>query len=104
MTDNEIIKWLEEVSKKYPNGFQAEVLTLINRQKAEVERLQKEANLVSILFQDLQERTKDIKAEAYKEFAERLKKEVLSDRGYDILQSGTIDKVLNEMEGEKNDK
>ena len=48
----------------------------INRQKAEVERLQKEANLVSIQFQDIQERIKDIKAETYKEFAQKIKQEI----------------------------
>ena len=48
-------------------------LDLIKRQKIEIERLQKEVNLVSIQFQDLQERINDIKAEAYKEFAERIK-------------------------------
>ena len=31
-------------------------LDIINRQKAEIERLQKEVNLVSIQFQDVQER------------------------------------------------
>ena len=44
---------------------------------------------------------KQIKNEAYKEFAERLKKETLSDRGYDILQQGTIDNLLKEMVGER---
>ena len=44
---------------------------------------------------------KQIKNEAYKEFAERLKKETLSDRGYDILQQGTIDNLLKEMVGEE---
>ena len=57
-------------------------LDLINRQKAEIERLQKEVNLVSIQFQDLQERTNEVKAEAYKEFAERLKNKIISDTAY----------------------
>ena len=48
-------------------------LELINRQRAEIERLQKEVNLVTILYQDVQERTEEVKVEAYKEFAERLK-------------------------------
>lgn len=77
-------------------------LDLINRQKVEVERLQKEANLVSIQFQDVQERVeeyrlkienlqnvisnqqieisvkieKQIKSEAYKEFAKEVKEEI----------------------------
>ena len=49
-------------------------LDLINRQNAEIKRLQKEVNLVSIQFQDLQERTDEVKLEAYKEFVERLKR------------------------------
>ena len=79
-------------------------LDLIKRQKAEIERLQKEVNLVSILFQDVQERAeeyklkienlqnvisnqqieisakieKQIKSEAYKEFTEKLKEEFLN--------------------------
>lgn len=53
-------------------------LELINRQKAEIKRLQKEVNLVTILYQDVQERTEEVKVEAYKEFAERLKKKIIN--------------------------
>ena len=78
----------------------------INRQKAEIERLQKEANLVSIQFQDLQERTDEIKAEAYKEFAERLKeKSFKTIRNYgltkDVVEVCDIDNLVKEMVGEK---
>lgn len=52
-------------------------LELINRQKSEIERLQKEVNLVSIQFQDLQERIDEVKIDAYKEFAKRLESYVL---------------------------
>lgn len=41
-----------------------------------------------------------IRAEAVKEFAERLKKECIIDRGYEILQEGTIDDFLKEMAGD----
>ena len=76
-------------------------LDLINRQKAEVERLQKEANLVSIQFQDLQERTDEIKAEAYKEFAERLKeKSFKTIRNYgltkDVVEVCDIDNLVTQ--------
>ena len=54
----------------------------ITRQQTEIERLQKEVNLVSIQFQDLQEETDEIRAKAYKEFAERLKNEIISDTAY----------------------
>lgn len=77
----------------------------INRQKVEVERLQKEANLVSILFQDLQERINDIKAEAYKEFAKRMSECCVSnnDLSADAHLSVTTDIncILKEMVGEE---
>ena len=41
-----------------------------------------------------------IKAEAIREFAERLKKECLIDRGYEILHEGTIDNLVKEMVGD----
>lgn len=75
---------------------------LINRQKAEIERLNKKVEELSdILSGTIRIRYAKAKAEAYKEFAERLKKETLSDRGYDILQQGTIDNILKEMVGEE---
>ena len=77
-------------------------LDLIKRQKSEIERLQKEVNLVSILYQDLQERTDEIKAEAYKEFAERLKHSFF-DNGYespDVDFDYFVDNLLKEMVGE----
>lgn len=83
-TDEEIIKALEcHIKAEDCEGCEMfgdceeiilteRVLDLINRQKAEIERLQKEANLVSIQFQDLQERMNGIKFEAYKEFSKRM--------------------------------
>ena len=82
-------------------------IDLINRQKSGIERLQKEVNLVSILFQDLQERTDEIKAEAYKEFAERLKeKSFKTIRNYgltkDVVEVCDIDNLLKEFERKEN--
>ena len=80
-------------------------LDLINRQKAEIKRLQKEVNLVSIQFQDLQERMNDIKAEAYKEFAKRMEECCASnnDLSADAYLSVTTDIncVLKEMVGKE---
>ena len=116
MTDNEIIKALEcctdesyENCNECPYSIDTvscermklleDSLDFINRQKAEIKRLQKEVNLVSIQFQDLQERYEEaqseieslkkvviddyateyddkIKSEAVKEFAERLKNKI----------------------------
>ena len=111
MTDNENIKDLEgailNAKRCDSKVWSIEVYKLenaldsINQQKAEIERLQKEVNLVSIQFQDIQERQEEsqaeidklnevyqanqqlinalnksyflAKSEAYKEFAERLK-------------------------------
>ena len=76
-------------------------LDLISHQKEEIKRLQKEVNLVSIQFQDLQERTKP---EAYKEFAERLKE---SKKQYEGTLAGMtftmteLDNLVKEMVGEK---
>lgn len=77
----------------------------INRQKTEIERLRKEANLVSILFQDLQERMNDIKAEAYKEFAEKLENEIncrtTLSREQDKNVIHIMHNLLKEMVGEE---
>ena len=103
-------------------------LDLINRQKAEIERLRKEANLVSIQFQDAQERYEEVqteieqwkeeankyqklwciavddiekaKSEAYKEFAEHLK-ERWSNNYYDspdVDFDEFVDNLLKENE------
>lgn len=105
LTDEEIIKRLEWCVKRSNRNYNTDiVLDLINRQKTEIKRLQKEVNLVSIQFQDVQERAeeyklkienlqnvisnqqieisakieKQIKTEAYKEFTEKLKEEFLN--------------------------
>lgn len=80
-------------------------LDLISRQKEEIKRLQKEANLVSIQFQDLQERTDEIKLEAYKKFAERLKRStvtaIIGNKIYAVATSKGVDNLLKEMIGEE---
>ena len=84
MTDNEIIRHLEalvEMDKYSRLNFPHECLDLIKRQKAEIERLQAENKLFVVykgqrgfgkvfFFRELE---KQIKSEAIKEFAERLK-------------------------------
>ena len=83
MTDNEMIEILsndvtvrcsyflcfDEAQKSYVICT-ADILDLINRQKAEIERLEKENDY----FADIGKMYSEIKAEAIKEFAERLKK------------------------------
>ena len=110
-------------------------LSLINRQKAEIERLQKaytkgqeifseqclenerlkveierleamidaaEEHFAPLPFKNkFDEYIEKSKAEAIKKFSERLKKECLFDRGYEILQGGTIDHLVKEFTEEK---
>ena len=124
MTDNEIINdYREEIEKpKYLTvGIFWNVLDLINRQKAEIERLQKECNEGFKKWEILGERTKEryaelyeeakevVKSEARKEFAERLKaKEAIhfckcgEPFVYTDLFNGEIDNLLEEMESESN--
>lgn len=108
LTDEEIIKRLERCVKRSNRNYNTDiVLDLINRQKTEIKRLQKEVNLVSIQFQDLQERTDEIKAKAYKEFAEKLKKKCYEDfeESDEMLApyvtEDNIDNLLKEMAGEE---
>ena len=66
----------------------------LSEKNAEIERLKKELNIVSILYEDEQERYNELldskcdrciakdKAEAIKEFAERLKNKIISDTAY----------------------
>lgn len=85
-------------------------LDLITHLQEENERLQKEVNLVSIQFQDLQEETDEIKSKAYKEFAEKLKKKCYEDfeESDEMLApyvtEDNIDEVLKEMVSDDNDK
>lgn len=78
-------------------------LELINRQKSEIERLQKEVNLVSIQFQDLQERIDEVKIEAYKEFAKRLESYVLFNKKCEmsVLSFENISNLLKGIVGEE---
>ena len=100
LTYEEIIKDLKFCEDCSAN-INIDIIDFINHQESEIERLQKEINLVSIQFQDIQERQEEsqaeidklnevyqanqqlinalnksyflAKSEAYKEFAERLK-------------------------------
>ena len=114
MTDKEIIKAFEYCVKneecslcplfrKCPTSFelQKQALDLINRQQAEIERLQTENNQ----FADIGKLYSEIKTEAIKEFAERLK-ENLIEESYDDVQffkvvgESDIDNLVKEMVGD----
>lgn len=93
MTDNEIIKALECCDKNNCfccpyrmdnvciSNLRNDALDLINRQKAEINRWESECGKQSVLwrshFESIFETAKEtIRAEAIKEFAERLKKDL----------------------------
>jgi hypothetical protein len=109
MTDNEIIKALEccdgtlagcTECPNYKNRFyctiEKDALDLINRQKAEIERLKSEAQMADGYADALEERAK---AEAIKEFAERLKG-YLKEHAW--IWCSEVDNLVEEMVGEDN--
>ena len=80
-------------------------LDLINRQKAEIERLRGSTIVNNIM--ESQRIKREAKAEAYKEFAERLKeKSFKTIRNYgltkDVVEVCDIDNLLKEMVGDDN--
>ena len=123
-TDEEIIKALElcnkpadpEICENCPfcSDFKclyilkANALKLINRQKAEIEKLenarQKQAQFLSEergQKYELIDKLTQVKAEAYKEFAERLKeKKLQSTLDARICTTEMIENLLKEMVGE----
>lgn len=125
MTDNEIIKALERCVKDgYPYGCEgcpyraedcnerldADALDLINRLQVKNERLKENLNIE--LENYATEYDYKIKAEAYKEFAERLKeyREIVSyDRDFDAYVYGShihidideFENLVKEIAGEQ---
>ena len=85
LTDEEIIKGLEcckdcsinlnfEIVQKIEdkNKETLELIDIINRQNAEIERLKKDVSVARDAYISIQDRYEHTKAESYKEFAERL--------------------------------
>lgn len=73
-------------------NYVKQILNIINRQKAEIERLKAEIKFSDYLEY---ETINQIKTEAYKEFAERLK-ELLG-----VTRFSVVDDLVKEMAGEK---
>lgn len=104
LTDEEIIKRLERCVKRGNRNYDTDiVLDLIDRQKAEIEDLKENYTLD---FEKMEsEYDSNIKAEAYKEFAKRLKEycgfnDYLSTYAW-LSVKMDIDCVLKEMVGEE---
>ena len=115
LTDAENIRILEETIEynnrvgrptAIMNIYTLELfLDLINRQKAEIERLKEEVK--AHIKKNVAKRKYDralIKAEAYKEFAERVKLEFYYefDELIPSIMSDKIDNLLKELVGEDN--
>lgn len=75
----------------------AELDAQVDYQKKEIERLNKEIQITKDAYTMLQTKNDIIKSEAIKEFAGRLKRKCLIDRGYNILQDGDINNLVKEM-------
>ena len=123
MTDNEIIKAFEccnnDGCENCPNrptcceiDVADEILNIINRQKAENERLQKEAErwksaMMGECMLSACPNKEQLKSEAYREFAVRFKhmamavRKSISDNCTYIVDDEFIDRILKELtEGE----
>ena len=120
MTDDEIIKALkccgnivDSTYKEcvYHETYNAscvvrlmrDALGLINRQKAENERLNKEVNKQQLRRQMYRSTVEEIKSEAIKEFAERLKKKYKHNKTSItslVTLFDNINNLVNEMCGE----
>ena len=125
MTDNEIIKALECCGELFPNPcsqcpylnttpcvqLKRDVLDLINRQKAEIEKYKAEHHSFCVRVGKLSkiemmvfERHNELKAEAIKEFAEMLKDYHKNYEGFCFVDDDDIDNLVAEMtEGREND-
>lgn len=124
MTDNEIVKALEccgktsscdgcplrEDTKHCTPIISINALSLINRQKAEIERLGKDSKRlkkVQMQLDDAMKMYSTIKAEAIKEFAKKFKRKSVVwridnfDMGYQITDD-EFDNLVKEMVGENN--
>ena len=110
MTENEIIKALECCGKPvneeccsecpYHLGGQEnchklieDVIDLINRKQAEIERLQK----VNDSFTDIGKLYSEIKVEAIKEFAKRLKSSIYINTDLFVYQCEEVESVIDDI-------
>lgn len=121
MNDSEIIKGLQRMSNEDPDGFSSDVLALIKRQQAEIDRLNIDlkamrgaANSWKAEVQRICKREFDnieidietVKSEAVREFAEKLKEHFCNLTEYDeggwsdtvsAIKVEDIDRLVEEM-------
>ena len=104
MTDNEIINLLDcckhnHSPATYTYSAIQKAIDLINRQKAEIERVEKELMKCKLEKELLHQTINQIKSEAIKVFAEKLKMECYAtyDEVLPSLFADIIDKLVKEM-------
>lgn len=109
MTDNEIMIALRRCAEHGKEYFRQTIAALawdlMYRQKAEIERLQKEKDFeqyektrLRLLFKGEYDNNKKVKSEAIKEFAERLKEEAtVDDDSTWWVANIDIDNLVKEM-------
>ena len=100
MTDNEIIKILTDYGTQCKPEVISAAISLINRQKAEIEKL-KGSTIVSNIMES-QRIKREAKAEAYKEFAKGLKEKlggcyIVSDGEYCGFDCGYIHRTITNL-------
>ena len=125
MTDNEIVKGLEihcngEIGcqgcplEKESDGLCVDCLArasldLINRQKAEIERLNKALQVIEVMEEQHKWGLNKAKAEAYKEFADRLKQQKYQSSDWShgehpyVVEESDIDNTLIELVGDNDE-
>ena len=122
MTDNEIIKALKLCMSEHMGcedgcPYDTKKLTysqcklelskdsidLINRQRAEIERLRCSAIRNGKQIGSLIHHLEQSKSEAYREFAERLHQKCAVERGFAVMADDAIERTYKELT-EKNDK
>jgi hypothetical protein len=115
MTDNDIIKALKQCSRDYCHTSECPIfcgttnedcrheliksaLDLINRQKAEIERLQKAIQVQEIMLGNQDNAIKKARAEAITELVDRFKNVVVSKYEYtDVRVFKDLDQIAKEM-------
>ena len=119
LTDAEIVKEFETliqcanfvnsdyVTSPFEVKYIVSAIDLINRQKAEIERLEiyhRENPLeLALLADELTEKLKTAKAEAYKEFVNKIKVHAYYidfPKEHRVVDEDDIDNILKELEGE----
>ena len=114
MTDNDIIKGLLcctfaepcedcplEKDEMCVFTLKSNALDIINRQKAEIERLKEQFRYLDVECERLEKVNETAKAEAIKEFAERLKEQIYIKKDR-LFYAEKIDNLVKEMVGDDN--